>query len=102
MPESGLWPTFGVADLANVDWTVVAGQVPSLLTVTLVTLLCLLVYLNGLEVATGVEVDLDREFAWPARPECAPAPEGAFRAVIRSFSPCRAGWSESTPRGTGS
>ena len=62
MPEGGLWPTFGVADLASVDWAVVAGQVPSLLTVTLVTLLCLLVYLNGLEVATGVEVDLDREF----------------------------------------
>ena len=62
IPEGGLWPAFGPGDLGAVDWRVVAGQVPTLLTVTLVTLLCLLVYVNGLEVATGVEVDLNREF----------------------------------------
>ena len=62
IPEGGLWPAFGPDDLGAVDWRVVAGQVPTLLTVTLVTLLCLLVYVNGLEVATGVEVDLNREF----------------------------------------
>ena len=62
IPEGGLWPAFGPGDLGAVDWRVVAGQVPTLLTVTLVTLLCLLVYMNGLEVATGVEVDLNREF----------------------------------------
>lgn len=62
MPEGGLWPAFGLKDLEYVDWGVVAGQVPNLLSVTAVTLLCLLVYLNGLELATGVEVDLDREF----------------------------------------
>ena len=62
MPEGGLWPAFGIGDLEYVDWSVVAGQVPNVLSVTVVTLLCLLVYLNGLEVATGVEVDLDREF----------------------------------------
>ena len=62
MPDGGLWPAFGFGDLGQVDWGVVARQVPNLLTVTLVTLLCLLVYVNGLEVATGVEVDLDREF----------------------------------------
>ena len=62
MPEGGLWPAFGPSDLGYVDWNVVAGQMPTLLTVPLVTLLCLLVYVNGLEVATGVEVELDREF----------------------------------------
>ena len=62
MPSSGLWPAFGPSDLRHVDWSVVAAQAPGLVTVTLVTLLCLLVYLNGLEVATGVAVDLDREF----------------------------------------
>ena len=61
-PEGGLWPAFGPGDLGAVDWRVVAGQVPTILTVPLITLLCLLVYVNGLEVATGVEVDLDREF----------------------------------------
>ena len=62
VPEGGLWPAFGPGDLGAVDWRVVAEQVPTLITVTLVTLLCLLVYVNGLEVATGVEVDLNREF----------------------------------------
>ena len=62
IPEGGLWPAFGPGDVGDVDWRVVAGQVPTLITVTLVTLLCLLVYVNGLEVATGVEVDLNREF----------------------------------------
>ena len=60
--EGAPWPAFGLGDLAEIDWSIVAGLVPELLTVTLVTLLCLLVYVNGLEVATGTEVDLDREF----------------------------------------
>ena len=62
VPEGGLWPAFGPSDFGAADWRVVAAQAPTLLTVALVTLLCLLVYVNGLEVATGVEVDLDREF----------------------------------------
>ena len=60
--EGAFWPAFGLGDLTNVDWRVVAGLVPDLLTVALVTLLCLLVYVNGLQVETGVEIDLDREF----------------------------------------
>ncbi len=60
--EGAFWPAFGIGDLKNVDWRVVAGLVPDLLTVALVTLLCLLVYVNGLQVETGVEIDLDREF----------------------------------------
>ena len=62
MPEDGLWPTFRLSDFAHVDWGVVAEQVPNVLTVALVTLLCVVVYMNGLEVATGVKIDLDREF----------------------------------------
>ena len=61
--ETGaLWPVFGVGDLARVDWNAVVEHVPDILTASLVTLLCLLVYVNGLEVSTGVDVDLDREF----------------------------------------
>ena len=62
LPPGGLWPAFAPSDLRHVDWGVVAAQAPGLITVTLVTLLCLLVYVNGLEVATGVDVDLDHEF----------------------------------------
>ena len=102
IPEGGLWPAFGPGDLGAVDWRVVAGQVPTLLAVTLVTFLCLLVYVNGLEVATGVEVDLNREFPggrsrrhvrWRRR-EWGPD-------AMRSSLPCRAGCSEPTPRGPG-
>ena len=62
VPSGTPWPVFGPSDWRHVDWAVVAGQAPGLVTVTLVTLLCLLVYVNGLEVATGVGVDLDHEF----------------------------------------
>lgn len=60
--EDAPWPVFGAGDIAKVDWSAVARHVPDILTAALVTLLCLLVYVNGLEVSTGVEVDLDREF----------------------------------------
>ena len=62
IPQGGLWPVFGLSDFAHVDWGVVAGQFPGVVAVATVTLLCLLVYVNGLEVATGVKVDVDREF----------------------------------------
>ena len=61
--EGALWPAFGVGDLLDADWRFVASHVPDLLAATLIALLCLLVYVNGLEVATGVEVDLNREFS---------------------------------------
>ena len=60
--EGAPWPAFGIGDLLDADWAFIAAHTPELLATTLVTLLCLLVYVNGLEVATGVEVDLDREF----------------------------------------
>ncbi|MYH59886.1 MAG: STAS domain-containing protein [Boseongicola sp. SB0675_bin_26] len=60
--EGALWPAFSVDALALVDWGLVASRLPELLAVTLVTFLCLLVYVNGLEVATGAEIDLNREF----------------------------------------
>lgn len=62
IPESGLWPTFGPDDFSLVDWGIVTEHLPGVLAVVMVTLLCLLVYMNGLEVATGVKVDLDQEF----------------------------------------
>ena len=61
-PQGGLWPTFALADLGAVNWGVVAELVPSLVPVIMVTLLCLVVYVNGVQVATGVEIDMDREF----------------------------------------
>lgn len=56
------WPVFGPGDLGGVNWGAVMSFFPDLLAAVLVTLLCLVVYVNGLEVATGDEADLDREF----------------------------------------
>ena len=60
-PDSGLWPAFSPGDFVQVDWGLVIRQIPDLLIVTMITLLCVIVYANGLEVATGVEMDLDKE-----------------------------------------
>ena len=58
----GLWPAFGLDDFSLVDWNVVWGQIPTVMVVVLLMLLCLLLNSNILEMATGEEIDLDREF----------------------------------------
>ena len=60
--EGTLWPPLQPGDLASVEWVAVAGQVPNLLALVVITLLCLVIYLNSFEVATNREMDWDREF----------------------------------------
>lgn len=60
--ESLLWPAFGLDELALVDWTVVAGQIPNMLTLLVVTLLCIVMYVGGLELAANRDLDWNREF----------------------------------------
>ena len=60
--EGRPWPSFGPDDLALVDWAAVAGQIPNILTLLLVTLLCMVMYVGGLELAANRELDWDREF----------------------------------------
>ena len=62
LSEGRLWPAFGPDDLALVDWTAVAGQIPNMLTLVLVTLLCIVMYVGGLELAANRELDWNREF----------------------------------------
>ena len=62
LAEGHLWPSFGADDLALVSWTAVAGQIPNMLTLVLVTLLCIVMYVGGLELAANRELDWDREF----------------------------------------
>ena len=60
--EGTLWPSIAPADLALVDWTALAGQVPNILTLMLVALVCITMNTAGLELAAGEELDWDREF----------------------------------------
>lgn len=60
--EGTLWPPFHPRDLAYVDWMEVAGQVPNMLALVAVTMLCAVMYLGSFELATNRELEWDREF----------------------------------------
>ncbi|MDE0371437.1 MAG: hypothetical protein OXI73_02670, partial [Rhodospirillales bacterium] len=44
----GLWPPFELRDLTHVDWAEVAGQIPNVLTLIVVTLIAVTMHLSGL------------------------------------------------------
>ena len=60
--EASLWPALGPADLAHVDWTAMAMQLPALLLLALVALLVVVLNLAGLEMAAKQDLDWNREF----------------------------------------
>ena len=62
MAEGTMWPAFGISDIELVDWTAVAMQIPNIITLILITLICVLMNTNGLEVATSTELDWNKEF----------------------------------------
>ena len=62
MSEGGLWPAFQPADLAHVDWAAVASEIPQMLALVLVTLLCAVIKLSSFELAASRELDWNREF----------------------------------------
>ena len=60
--EGRLWPAFSPETLALADWGTVIAQIPNMLTLLLVTLLCIVMYVGGLELAANRELDWNREF----------------------------------------
>ena len=60
--EGGLLPDLEPGVLASVDWVSVAVQIPNMLTLVVVTLLCVVVNLSALELATDGKLDWNREF----------------------------------------
>ena len=60
--EESLWPVWTPADFAHVDWSAMAGQIPDMLTLILVALICVVMNIAGLELAVNSELDWDREF----------------------------------------
>lgn len=57
-----LWPPVGPSDLPYIDWAEVAAQIPNLLILFTVTLVCVVMNLGGMEVAANVDLDWNREF----------------------------------------
>ena len=60
--EGSLWPALLPADLMQVEWTLIAGQIPHILTLILVAFICVVMNFAGLELAANQELDWDREF----------------------------------------
>ena len=60
--EGNLWPSFGLSDLARVDWAALAKQGPNMFALLLVAFVCVVMNIAGLEVATNDELDWNREF----------------------------------------
>ena len=61
--QSGaLWPPFQLSELGLIEWGVVFSHLPIILSAAFVTLIAALVYTNALELSSGVEMDMNREF----------------------------------------
>ncbi len=61
--QSGaLWPPFEMSELGLIQWSVVFSQMPIILAAAFITLIAALVYTNALELSSGVELDMNREF----------------------------------------
>ena len=62
MAEGDLWPAIRASDLGSIDLAALASQFPNILTVILVTLICVIMNTSGLELSTNSELDWNREF----------------------------------------
>ena len=60
--SGGLWPPIGPSDLPHIDWGEFAAQIPHLLILVTITLICVVMNLGGTEVAANVDLDWNREF----------------------------------------
>ena len=61
LPSNGLWPPLRLADLAQVNWSALAGQTAQPLALVLISAVSLLFNAAGVEVATHRDLNLDRE-----------------------------------------
>lgn len=59
--DTGLWPPIGPTDLAAIDWRAIAASAFMLPGVVVVTILAFLMNATGIELASGKDVDLDKE-----------------------------------------
>ncbi|MCY3768094.1 MAG: SulP family inorganic anion transporter [Gammaproteobacteria bacterium] len=60
--DEALWPALFPADLVQVEWAAMAGQLPNLLTLVLVAFICIILNLAGLELAVNRDLEWNHEF----------------------------------------
>jgi sulfate permease, SulP family len=59
--QGGLWPVFSWSDFSSVRWSVIFAHLPVLLTIPLITLIGLLLNMGGVQLASRIDIDMDRE-----------------------------------------
>lgn len=62
LPADASWPPVQLGDFDHVNWGVVASQFPGILGVTLIALMCLVLNAGALELGSGAELDMNKEF----------------------------------------
>ena len=60
-PDGSMWPGFALTSLADADWALIAGEIPSLLTILLIVPVTVLLYVSAIEVETRTDLDIGRE-----------------------------------------
>ena len=60
--QGNLWPALWPTDFLHVDWSAMAGQIPNMLTLVVIALICVIMSIAGLEVAVDEDLAWDREF----------------------------------------
>jgi len=63
LPANGgrLWQPLNVSDLTQVNWLVIGHQIGNLLAIAVVSVITILLNATGIELATGQDVDLNRD-----------------------------------------
>ena len=60
--DGGLWPALRLSDLTQLDGVAMAVQVPHLLSLMFIALICVIMNIAGLELAVNRDLDWNREF----------------------------------------
>ena len=73
---NGMWPSFHASDLSDVVWSSVLANAPGILVVVFLNFLSMVLYLGGLELGSGRELNWDGEFIVAGATALAVAPGG--------------------------
>ena len=63
LPLGGLWPPMSVGEMQTIDWSIVASQIPAMLTVSFLSLIGLLLTLTGIDLVANKDIDMNRELS---------------------------------------